>query len=1019
MLSTAAVLMLCIATASAESRSDKPAPGRHHIIISYDISGSMIAGMTRDQQERVNDYLLAILYDRLPTTAGPGDSINRVLLEKGGLEVDKGLYQKGDLLTVMTFGQEVKDIVARKRDYEPRYLLKMQLPDKFPAQLTRITYATLKAYEKYRPDDGETFWIVVSDEKEDARPKDKEFKDQISLYQVDYALRPRYALTVGGKVHIRIYSFHEIAPSKDSKPAPVPQPFYVVGARDTAKQVGALVFDDIQDPAAARLHPGYRIVLNPTLKQVWSVSKLFAVVSHTSTNDIEWTKEIPLSQISAPPIDLPQFEIPIDYLTEDYRISLKIVYHYKNIMRVAYNYRTHELRPVRNVTDPFTVTDRMGDPIVGPKVLQSEDGRFSSSPIWLSVKPGVPPGSVRIDEAKWTDALQRLEIPLKTEAEPAGRVKLIPDLDAQSVPFSLYNQPLDGALRILSQPAGAKDFTSMLRLPLSVKFTPGDLGAYLFSITSDSDKTKKHVELRWNLADSSLRGEDVQLSWSRRIPQMEIRLSEARLKAEGESLWSGTLDTKALGTDVPIELTTDQSKKLWEVGPSEALLSVDYRAPDADESQTAEFTVPLVMKDPPVPEPFEIAGTTVTPGPKPVVRMAWEGDRLQISGVRTEAKKSIPDVFQPKVVGLSLSIADRKSTIDIEGETEPEIAVTVPGADLMGKSRAPGLLEVAYKWKPSSQELSQQIPLTLAVPPTTPIEPFRLVSASNPDTPLQKKPGFRSDLSNGSYTIDTFMVGLKPDTQTGMLTEIEDVSAKFGEVEIDAGIKPGKPSCPIGVNLTIPGSDAGKLTRQHLESGKILITYRQAGNDKALIQTLPLRIEPRHGGTDRVFTLLMGLLVIAGIGVLAWMIIRQRSESTAAFRLVWTDSAFGAPTVEAFTMKKGERLALSKSEGAEHYSEITECPGTSIICKGRGKLVLIRPHTSEETEMKEGTEYEVETGSGARTNINIYWDETERERDEKQPEDRGSEGVAPGGGSESAASGDSQTAQSGNDEGWL
>ncbi len=1019
MLSTAAVLMLCIATASAESRSDKPAPGRHHIIISYDISGSMIAGMTRAQRERVNDYLLAILYDRLPTTAGPGDSINRVLLEKGGLEVDKGLYQKGDLLTVMTFGQEVKDIVARKRDYEPRYLLKMQLPDKFPAQLTRITYATLKAYEKYRPDDGETFWIVVSDEKEDARPKDKEFKDQISLYQVDYALRPRYALTVGGKVHIRIYSFHEIAPSKDSKPAPVPQPFYVVGARDTAKQVGALVFDDIQDPAAARLHPGYRIVLNPTLKQVWSVSKLFAVVSHTSTNDIEWTKEIPLSQISAPPIDLPQFEIPIDYLTEDYRISLKIVYHYKNIMRVAYNYRTHELRPVRNVTDPFTVTDRMGDPIVGPTELRPEDGRFSSSPIWLSVKPGAPPGSVRVNEAKWTDSLQRLQIPLKPEGEPAGRVKLIPDLDAQSVPFSLYNQTLDGALQILSQPAGAKDFTSMLRLPLSVKFTPGDLGAYLFFITSGDDKTKKHVELTWNLTDSSLQGQDVQLSWSRRIPQMEIRLSEARLKAEGESLWSATLDTTALGTDVPIELTTEQSKKLWEIGTSEALLSVDYRTPDSEDPQTAEFPVPLVMGDPPVPEPFEVVGNSVKPGSKPVVPMAWEGDLLQISGARPEVKENLPDFLRPVVVGLSISIGDRKSTIDIEGKTKPEISVTVPGAELMGKQSAPGLLEVAYKWRPSSQELSQQIPLVLRIPPTTPIEPFRIVSASDPDSPLKKKPGFRSNLSNGSYTIDTFMVGLKPDTQTGMLTEIEDVSAKFGEVEVDAGIKPGRPSCPIGVNLTIPGSDAGKLTRHDLQSGQILITYRQTGNDKALIQTLPLQIEPQPDDTNRIFTLLMGFLVIAGVGALAWMIIRQRSESTAAFRLVWTDSAFGAPTVEAFTMKKGERLALSKSEGADHYSEITECPGTSIICKGRGKLVLIRPHMSEETEMKEGTEYEVETASGARMNINIYWDETERERDEKQPQDKESDGIAPGGGSGTTGSGDSQGTQSGTDDGWL
>jgi hypothetical protein len=228
--------------------------------------------------------------------------------------------------------------------------------------------------------------------------------------------------------------------------------------------------------------------------------------------------------------------------------------------------------------------------------------------------------------------------------------------------------------------------------------------------------------------------------------------------------------------------------------------------------------------------------------------------------------------------------------------------------------------------------------------------------------------------------IDTFFLGLKPETKHPLLTKIEGITAKFGEVDINSGIKPGKPSCPIPVSLTIPGPDARKLTRHDLKEGTVHVKYRQKGNEETLIQTLPIEIEPKGGSPDRLFKFIMGFLVLLGIGVLAWMIYRHRSESTARFRLVWSYGTFGAPTVESFTMKKGERLAFSKSEGADHYSEIAECPGTSIVCQGRGKLILVRPHTSEETEMKEGTEYEIETTSGEKIKINLYW-EGDRQKD--------------------------------------
>lgn len=148
-----------------------------HIIVIYDISGSMVSGRNRDGSvkkymgsndiRRVNDYLTDILFTDAsqPLSDANKDSYFK---ECDTAYAGQPLYQSGDVLTYANYADRRDERISRdpvSRDEFQRYLPDpMELRSSFRGQVSYLDRAKVEVYnELYLETDEETYWISVTD----------------------------------------------------------------------------------------------------------------------------------------------------------------------------------------------------------------------------------------------------------------------------------------------------------------------------------------------------------------------------------------------------------------------------------------------------------------------------------------------------------------------------------------------------------------------------------------------------------------------------------------------------------------------------------------------------------------------------------------------------------------------------------------------------------------------------------------------------------------------------------------
>ena len=146
-----------------------------HIIVIYDISGSMISlridgkvntYMASEDIRRVNEYLTNLLFTN--TSQPPIDMDDTLIKACEAAYVGKPLYQSGDILTYAEYAKRRNTKLNRAKVSRTEF--QRQLPDptklksSFPGMVSYLLRAEVEAYDDlYSEDDDETYWVFVTD----------------------------------------------------------------------------------------------------------------------------------------------------------------------------------------------------------------------------------------------------------------------------------------------------------------------------------------------------------------------------------------------------------------------------------------------------------------------------------------------------------------------------------------------------------------------------------------------------------------------------------------------------------------------------------------------------------------------------------------------------------------------------------------------------------------------------------------------------------------------------------------
>ena len=146
-----------------------------HIIVIYDVSGSMISlriggnvntYMESEDIRRVNKYLTNLLFTN--TSQPPIDMDDTLIKACEAAYVGKPLYQSGDILTYAEYAKRRNTKLNRAKVSRTEF--QRQLPDptklksSFPGMVSYLLRAEVEAYDDlYSEDDDETYWVFVTD----------------------------------------------------------------------------------------------------------------------------------------------------------------------------------------------------------------------------------------------------------------------------------------------------------------------------------------------------------------------------------------------------------------------------------------------------------------------------------------------------------------------------------------------------------------------------------------------------------------------------------------------------------------------------------------------------------------------------------------------------------------------------------------------------------------------------------------------------------------------------------------
>ena len=149
-----------------------PMAAGKHIIVIYDVSGSMVGLSTDIYMEskdirRVNEYLTNLLFTN--TSQALRDKVNdSYIKECDAAYVGKPLYQSGDILTYAEYAKQRTTKINRaqvsKSEFQRQLPDPMTLRTSFYGMVSYLLRAEVEMYDElYRDADDETYWVFVTD----------------------------------------------------------------------------------------------------------------------------------------------------------------------------------------------------------------------------------------------------------------------------------------------------------------------------------------------------------------------------------------------------------------------------------------------------------------------------------------------------------------------------------------------------------------------------------------------------------------------------------------------------------------------------------------------------------------------------------------------------------------------------------------------------------------------------------------------------------------------------------------
>ena len=140
-----------------------PVAEAKHIIVIYDVSGSMVSpnlGVSPEDIRRVNNYLTDLLFEKPPQFL---DNRDKYIKESDAAFENKPLYQSDDIITFATYADG--QVLKINRQEVRRDDFQRQLPTEFPGRDSDLIRAKVEVYDQlYHPEDDETYWIFVTDD---------------------------------------------------------------------------------------------------------------------------------------------------------------------------------------------------------------------------------------------------------------------------------------------------------------------------------------------------------------------------------------------------------------------------------------------------------------------------------------------------------------------------------------------------------------------------------------------------------------------------------------------------------------------------------------------------------------------------------------------------------------------------------------------------------------------------------------------------------------------------------------
>ena len=188
-----------------------PIEAAKHIIVVYDVSGSMVNSRTRRIMEsedirRVNNYIADLLFDDtaqlLRNTAR-----DSYIKECAAAYVGKPLYQSGDILTYATYTDRRNETITRKQVGRNEFY--RQLPTNFPGQVSYLDRAKVEVYDElYLDTDDETYWVFVTDgdidHSEERDPQTRDILRRLVEIEEEFHSPMIFGLRVKDRVQIEV-----------------------------------------------------------------------------------------------------------------------------------------------------------------------------------------------------------------------------------------------------------------------------------------------------------------------------------------------------------------------------------------------------------------------------------------------------------------------------------------------------------------------------------------------------------------------------------------------------------------------------------------------------------------------------------------------------------------------------------------------------------------------------------------------------------------------------------------------